>query len=265
MRRWISRALPALVLCSILPAAATAQPVQPPAGPNVVPNPGNVAGDTLPAPTPGAGPGAAPVPGQGGPVIVVPNGGVIYLDPYHAATPYNPSVSQPVPNPMLNRPVTTLPCAIPNLNPDPFIKTKPGCGCGKKGWFKHGDCGCGQPCTPPNSTWGQMTHPYCGICSKGGSYTTACNTFNFALASSRSYFGESSREFFERPPSIDGVKMQPKAYSPPPAPGAYAPSEVVVIHYRAFPKQAKGIVTGVPGNEGQPPVIVDAPVDPEGR
>jgi hypothetical protein len=253
MRRWISGALRALVISSILPAAATAQPVTPPV-PSSPPQPGAVSGDSLPVPAPGA----AAMPGHAGPVVIVPNGAIL-LDPYHAATPYNPIVSQSVPNPMLNRPITTLPCDIPNQNLDPFNRVKPGCkDCGKKG-LKQGGCGCGQPCTPPNSTWGKLTHPYCGICSKGGSYTTGCNTFNFVLGSSRSYFGESSREFFERPASIDGVKMQPKAYSPPPAPGAYTPSYVVVVQGMQPPKQEKGVVT-LPAANGQQPVVVDAPV-----
>ena len=51
---------------------------------------------------------------------------------------------------------------------------------------------------------------------------------NFILGSSRSFFGESSREFFERPPAQDGIKMVPKAYCPIPAPGAYIPASVVV-------------------------------------
>jgi hypothetical protein len=272
MRRWILRALPALVISTILPVAATAQQATPPV-PHVGQPAPNVAGDQLPVPAPGA----AVVPGQAGSVYVVPNGAII-LDPYHAATPYNPTISQPVPNSMLNRPVTMLPCTIPNQNLDPYYKVKKGCknGCGNDGGSKKGGCGCGQPCTPPTSAWGQLTHPYCGICSKGGSYTTGCNTFNFALASSRSYFGESSREFFERPPSIDGVKMQPKAYAPPPAPAAYIPPNVVVVYALVPPKQEKGVVTGPRANNGQPayaesdvnvgqPVIVDQPAGPEAQ
>jgi hypothetical protein len=54
-----------------------------------------------------------------------------------------------------------------------------------------------------------------GSCSKGGSCTTCCNTDNFIFASSRSFFGESSREFFERPPSVDGIKHCPAKYAPP--------------------------------------------------
>jgi hypothetical protein len=181
-----------------------------------------------------------PAPPAAGTVVVVPDGAII-LDPYHAATPYNPAVvNQAMPSPALNRPVTTLPCINPNQNFDPFERTKPGCG-GKKGWFKKDGCGCGKPCTPPDGALGQMTHPYCGVCSKGGSFTTGCNTANFVLGSSRSFFGESSREFFERPASEDGIKMKPKAYSPPPAPGAYIPANAVVIYMQAPPKQAVGV------------------------
>jgi hypothetical protein len=54
-----------------------------------------------------------------------------------------------------------------------------------------------------------------GCCTGGGSCTTCCNTSNFIFGSSRSYFGESSREFFERPPSVDGLKHFPGKYMPP--------------------------------------------------
>lgn len=209
MRRWTPRALPALILCITLPAAAVAQPPAPTTPPVAPP-----AAATLSAPT------------AGGTVVVVPNG-VIYIDPYHAASPYNPTImNQAVPSPSLNRPVTTLPCANPNQNFDPFIRTKPGCG---NHWFqKKSGCGCGAACGEgTHPTLEKVAHPYCGACSKGGSCTTCCNTHNFILASSRSYFGESSREFFERPPSTDGIKMVPKAYYPPPAPAAYVPATAV--------------------------------------
>jgi hypothetical protein len=222
MRRWTPRALPALILCITLPAAAGAQPtpapVTPPAG-------------TIPAPRPdGLAVTPGPVAAPGGTVVVVPNG-IVYVDPYHAATPYNPTfVNQAVPNPSLNRPFTTLPCGNPNQNFDPFVPTKPACG---QKWFqKKGGCGCdGGACDPTPSQHPilhEATHPTCGACSKGGSCTTCCNTHNFILASSRSYFGESSREFFERPASPDGIKMVPKAYYPVPAPAAYIPAGVIV-------------------------------------
>ena len=226
MRRWTPRALPALIMCITLPAAAGAQtppPATPPAGVNPTPR----------VATSPADPTVSPVPL--GTVVVAPNG-VIYLDPYHAATPYNPTVvNQAVPSPTLNRPITTLPCNIPNQNLDPYVPAKPGCG---NRWFqKKGGCGCGHDCAAERQTpcdqgshtcLEKATHPYCGVCSKGGAYTTGCNTKNFIFASSRSFFGESTREFFERPPAPDGIKMMPKAYCSAPAPGAYIPASVVI-------------------------------------
>jgi hypothetical protein len=154
---------------------------------------------------------------------------VIILDPYHAATPYNPTVTgQSFPNPALNRPVTTLPCDIPNQNLDPFNRVKPGCN--KGGWFKKGGgcgCGCANAGVDGQTPYAMPAHPGCAVCSKGGSYTTGCNSFNFVFGSSRSFFGESTREFFERPPSPDGIKMCPKEYLPPPAPGAFTPAGYV--------------------------------------
>jgi hypothetical protein len=192
-------------MCLTLPHAASAQPAAPPAPP--VPQP------------PAA---ATAAPNAGAPVVVVPNA-VIYLDPYHAATPYNPTVvNQAVPNPAWNRPVTTLPCDIPNLNTDPYAPAKPGC----KGWFKKKGCGCSGGSDAGGAGDDSAGHK-CAACSKGGSCTTCCNTDNFIFGSSRSFFGESSREFFERPPSIDGVKMCPKAYKPPPAPAAFTPATMV--------------------------------------
>src|SRR3954447_23234131 len=85
MRRWILRTLSALLVGVALPAAAGAAD-PPPANPMTPPPP---AGVPAPAPAPiPAAPAAAPIPGT--PVYVVPNGAV-YLDPYHAATPYNPT------------------------------------------------------------------------------------------------------------------------------------------------------------------------------
>ncbi len=210
MRRWISRALPALILCITLPAAAGAQTTTP---------------TTLPPPA-----GAPQAPPAAGTVVVVPNG-VIYMDPYHAATPYNPTiVNQAIPSPSLDRPVTTLPCNNPNQNFDPYAPAKPACG---KHWWspKKSGCGCGGPCDPTPSdhpVLHEVTHPTCGVCSKGGSCTTCCNSGIFIFGSSRSFFGESTREYFERPPAPDGIKMVPKAYYPVPAPGAYMPASVVV-------------------------------------
>jgi hypothetical protein len=215
MRLWIPRALRALLVCLALPAAASAQPA-----PTTPPPPAS----NLPPATPPAGPAtAAPATAPAPAVIVMPNGAV-YVDPYHIASPYNPTlVNQPVPNPALNRPITTLPCDIPNQNTDTYVPRKPECNhpwLHKKGCNCCGDAGCG---------CGSKAGSACaGSCSKGGTCTTCCTTSNFINGSSRSFFGESSREFFERPPSPDGIKMQPVKYSPPPAAAAYIPAAVVV-------------------------------------
>jgi hypothetical protein len=222
MRRWTPRALPALLVCIGLPAAAAAQ-TPPPATPPVTPP----AATTPTLPPPAAG--------QAGTVVVMPNG-VIYMDPYHAATPYNPTVvNQAIPSPSLNRPITTLPCDNPNQNFDPYVPKKPGCNGlfhRKPGSINGSGYGCGCACAAcgenTNHPTAQMiAHPYCGICSKGGTGTTLCNTSNFVFGSSNSYFGDSSREFFERPPSPDGHKMVPKAYFPAPAPAGYTSADIV--------------------------------------
>jgi hypothetical protein len=207
MQRWTPRAIAALLLCIGLPAVVAAQ-------------------TPTPAAPPIATPPAAPATGMS---IVVPNG-VIYMDPYHAATPYNPTVvNQAVPNPALDRPFTTLPCNNANQNFDPYAPAKKACG---RGLFqKKSGCGCGSACDPTPSehpVMHELTHPVCGYCGKGGTCTTCCNSSNFILGSSRSFFGESAREFFERPPAPDGIKAVPKAYYPPPAPAAYTPASLVV-------------------------------------
>jgi hypothetical protein len=226
MPRWIPRAVQALVVSIVLPAAVAAQPPAPatpppPPAPATAPPP--PAAESLPPAS-----RTAPAPAN---TVVVPNGG-IYVDPYHSATPYNPIVTnQHVPNPAFNRPWTTLPCDIPNQNLDAFQPRQKDCGRGGKGCGKgRGGCnsgGCDAGCGG-HSKLHKATHPCEGSCSKGGSCTTCCNTNNFAFASSRSFFGESSREFFERPASPDGIKMHPVKYAPPPAPAAYTPAYVVV-------------------------------------
>ena len=65
------------------------------------------------------------------------------------------------------------------------------------------------------------------------------------------------------------MKMQPRAYSPPPAPGAYTPPNVVVVYALVPPKQEKGVITLPRVNQEQPsvvgqPVMVDAG-NPEGQ
>jgi hypothetical protein len=234
MRRGIPRALPALLVSFTLPAAAGAQ--QPPPAATPPPPPAAT------APPPAAAPGTPVLaPGVAGPVTGVPTGAVYYPDAYHAATPYNPTVTgQTIPNPAWNRPVTTLPCGWPNQNFDAFVPPDRGCGgCGGHGWLRKGGCGGGCDGGCDGGCGGGkhgLLHGGCaGACSKGGSCTTCCNTSNFAFGSSRSFFGESSREFFERPPSPDGIKMVPVKYAPPPAPAAYVPATVIVPVARATP------------------------------
>ena len=213
MPRWIPRAVQALLVSIALPAAAAAQPDAPP--PPAAPPPAA----TLPPATP------APVAPRGQ-VVIAPDA-AIYVDPYHIATPYNPTVvNQNVPNPGFNRPYTVLQCVVHNQNLDPYEPRERECrkgGCGKGG---KGGCGCEGGA---GKAWlGKAGHGCEGSCSKGGSCTTCCNTSNFAFASSRSFFGESSRDFFERPASPDGIKMKPVKYAPPPAPAAYTPATVIV-------------------------------------
>jgi hypothetical protein len=132
-------------------------------------------------------PQAAGAPGAPA-VVYVP---VIAGNPYQAATPYNPSVvGQAVPSPQLNRAEYTLPCNIPNQNLSPYTPTRPDVG----GHLFGGGL-------------------FRGACSHPGSCATCCNTANFIFGSSRSFFGESSREFFERPPSVDGIKHCPNKYA----------------------------------------------------
>jgi hypothetical protein len=112
------------------------------------------------------------------------------------------------------------------MNLDPYAPAKPGCG---KNWFQKKGCGCEACGENAEQSTPQKAGHCSGACSKGGSCTTCCTTDNFIFGSSRSFFGESSREFFERPPSIDGIKMVPKAYKPPPAPAAYTPATMVFV------------------------------------
>jgi hypothetical protein len=119
-------------------------------------------------------------------------------DAYRAATPYNATViGRTAPNPLNNRPNFTLPCDLPNQNLDSFILTKPEC---LKKLFGGlgGDCG---GCGSWGGKLGKGTHG-CGV----GNCATCNNTYNFIWGGSRSYFGESSREFFERPASVDGLR-----------------------------------------------------------
>lgn len=221
MARWTIQRLSALILGLALPAAVIAQPTTPPVTPPTAnPPPATHPGAALPQPTPGSG-------------VVVPNA-VIYGDPFQAATPYNPTVvNQSHPNAAFNRPNMTLPCNIPNQNTSPFEPRKHGC-FKKNVWGNAWDnCGCSvgnnsgcNDAKHPILT--KIAHPYAGFASKGGACTTVSNTGNFIFASSRSFYGESSREFFERPPSPDGVKMLPRKYNLPPAPGSFVPPDMIV-------------------------------------
>jgi hypothetical protein len=113
---------------------------------------------------------------------------VVTADVFRAATPYNATVVRRiVPNPANNRPDFTLPCDNCHQNFDPFVPAQPDCisrfgGCGKKG-TRYGEFGCGQ-----------------------GNCATMTNSYNFVWGGSRSFFGETSREFFERPASVDQVR-----------------------------------------------------------
>lgn len=66
-----------------------------------------------------------------------------------------------------------------------------------------------------------------------GSCATCGNTANFVFGSSRSFFGESSREFFERPPAVDGARFK---VNPPP------------MIYRQHPYYAPPPPRAVPAN-----------------
>jgi hypothetical protein len=141
-------------------------------------------------------------------------------DPYAAATPYNPTtVGRSVPNPHYNRANFTIPCTIPNQNLDP-LQPHPrndiaghflhysggkGGGCGGCGGGLGGGCGggCGHGL-------GLLKKKSC-CGDPGGSCATCQNTCDFIFGSSRTFFGESSREFFERPPSVDGIPHPVKA------------------------------------------------------
>ena len=91
---------------------------------------------------------------------------------YRAATPYNPTfVDRPLPNPAYDRPNFTLPCENPHQDFSPLVLERPEC---IKRIFGRSECGCGG----------------CGANNGYGG----------------SYFGESSREFFERPPAVDGIR-----------------------------------------------------------
>src|SRR5262245_1259320 len=117
MRRWISPTLTALLLGTSLPAALYAQnaiPVAQTPPPPVAVAPAAPA-PVVPAPAPAAVP-AATVDAA----LHIPG------DPYHAATPYNPTVvGRPIPNPAFNRPNFTLPCDIPNQNLEPLFLQPP--------------------------------------------------------------------------------------------------------------------------------------------
>jgi hypothetical protein len=111
-------------------------------------------------------------------------------DAYRAASPYNVTVvGRVAPNPQYNRQNFTLPCDNPRQNLESLIFFRPGCI--KKLPTKCSGCGC------RGEVDGGLGVGNCATCS---------NTYNFVWAGSRSFFGESSREFFERPPAVDAVR-----------------------------------------------------------
>jgi len=198
MRRWIPRTLYAMLLGVTLPATLSAQQPVP---------------TTPPVPMPAAGV-PAPAPAVAGTPYPV-QAPVVAGKPYLAATPYHATiVGQAVPSPQYNRPNYTLPCDNPNQNFGSYEPSRPDCfnrlfgrgGCNSCGgglhssgfgWLKGGGCGgggCGN-----------------GGCGNGSGACATCGTaWNMAFGSSRSFFGESSRDFFERPVAIDGIRHHQK-------------------------------------------------------
>lgn len=127
------------------------------------------------------------------PQPVKPAGPVVYDgDAFRSASPYNiTTVGRIAPNPQYNRQNFTIPCNNEHQNFDSLIQ---GGSCCNKNW-PHKNC---NKCGCNNGT---VEHG-CGV----GNLATMANTYNFWWSGSRSYFGESSREFFERPPSVDAVR-----------------------------------------------------------
>lgn len=111
---------------------------------------------------------------------------------YRDASSYNiTTVGRVAPNPQYNRHNFTLPCSNENQNFDSLVLG--GSCCNKR--INHKTCNaCG-------GSHGNVEYG-CGV----GNLATMANTYNFWWSGSRSYFGESSREFFERPPSVDAVR-----------------------------------------------------------
>jgi hypothetical protein len=196
IRRWISRAACAMLFGVALPASLAAQ--------DAIPLPPGTA-PQVPAPAAPMPPVVVTAPQALAPVPAVP--AAVAIDPYHAATPYNPTVvGRTAPNPQWNRTNFTLPCDNPNQNFAPLQLTPHGCG--RLGCGRLGRGGCGNGCGLFGGNGG------CGIGAGAGACATCGNTANFAFGSSRSFFGESSREFFERPPSVDGIRHHAKRYAP---------------------------------------------------
>lgn len=118
-------------------------------------------------------------------------------DAFRAASPYHvTTVGRTIPNPANNRQDLTLPCENPNQNFDSFVPAQPDC---IKKIFGRSDCGNCSSCS------GRQGKHAKGGCSQGNC-ATCSNTYNFIWSGSRSFFGESSREFFERPPSVDAAR-----------------------------------------------------------
>jgi hypothetical protein len=177
--------------------------------------------EPVPAPVaPGAAtpvpiaPGAVvPGPIAPGPIVsgpVAPAAAVVVADPYHAATPYNPTVvARMAPNPMYNRHSFTLPCDIPNQDLTPYVVPDRGWGQGHFLRYSGGNGGCNDGCGGAGNGW--LKGKLAGCCAGGGACATCEATGEFIFGSSRTFFGESSREFFERPPAVDGIPHPHKA------------------------------------------------------
>jgi hypothetical protein len=114
---------------------------------------------------------------------------------FRVATPYNATfVNRTPPNVAYNRPEFTLPCENCHQNFDSFVPAQPDC---IKRIFGRSDCGGG--CKGKGCHYGEFG------CGQGNS-ATMTNSYNFVWGGSRSFFGETSREFFERPASVDQVR-----------------------------------------------------------
>lgn len=130
------------------------------------------------------------------PIVTHAAANLMNPDAFRAASPYHvTTVGRTIPNPAYNRQDMTLPCENPNQNFDSFVPAQPDC---IKKIFGRSNDGC-------SSCGGKHGKHAQGECSQGNC-ATCSNTYNFIWSGSRSFFGESSREFFERPPSVDAAR-----------------------------------------------------------